>query len=131
VVLAQVDYPLLEVFWTTFVLFGWVLWFWLLFRVFGDVFRRQDIGGGGKTGWVVLLFLLPVVGALIYLITQGRSMAERAEREADRQRAATEAYIRSVAAGAEATQDAKARQLLDSGAITREEFDRLVSGPRG
>lgn len=130
-VLAQVDYPLLEVFWTTFVLFGWVLWFWLLFRVFGDVFRRQDIGGGGKTGWVVLLFLLPVVGALIYLITQGRSMAERAEREADRQRAATEAYIRSVAAGAEATQDAKARQLLDSGAITREEFDRLVSGPRG
>jgi hypothetical protein len=131
VVLAQVDYPLLEVFWTTFVIFGWVLWFWLLFRVFGDVFRRQDIGGGGKTGWVVLLFLLPVVGALIYLITQGRSMAERAEREADRQRAATEAYIRSVAAGAEATQDAKARQLLDSGAITREEFDRLVSGPRG
>jgi hypothetical protein len=131
VVLAQVDYPLLEVFWTTFVLFGWVLWFWLLFRVFGDVFRRQDIGGGAKTGWVVLLFLLPVVGALIYLITQGRSMAERAEREADRQRAATEAYIRSVAAGAEATQDAKARQLLDSGAITREEFDRLVSGPRG
>lgn len=130
-VLAQVDYPLLEVFWTTFVIFGWVLWFWLLFRVFGDVFRRQDIGGGGKTGWVVLLFLLPVVGALIYLITQGRSMAERAEREADRQRAATEAYIRSVAAGAEATQDAKARQLLDSGAITREEFDRLVSGPRG
>jgi hypothetical protein len=124
------DYPLLDLFWTTFFVFAWVLWFWLLFRVFGDLFRRPDIGGGAKTGWVVLLFLLPVVGALVYLITQGRSMEDRAVREAERQRAATEAYIRSVVADTQSGSAATARDLLDSGAITSDEYHRLVAGPR-
>jgi hypothetical protein len=125
-VLAEVDYPLLNLFWTTLMIFGWVLWFWLLFRVYADVFRRQDIGGGAKTGWVVLTLLLPFVGVFAYLISQGRGMAERAQREVEGQRAASDAYIRSVVAEADSTQQAKARGLLESGAITNDEYDRMV-----
>jgi len=124
--LAEVDYPLLNLFWTTFIVFGWILWFWLLLRVFGDLFKRHDIGGGAKTGWVVFVLILPLIGSLTYLITQGRSMAERSVREYERQREATDDYIRSVAAEADSTQMAKARGLLESGAITNDEFDRMV-----
>jgi len=128
--LAASDYPLLNLFWTTFIIFGWVLWFWLLIRVYGDVFSRRDIGGWAKTGWVVLTFALPLVGVLIYLISQSRSMQERAVSAAEEQRAATDAYIRSVAADADATQRNKARDLLQSGAITSGEFDRMVGNSR-
>ena len=89
--------PLLDLFWTTLIIFGWVLWFMLLFRVYGDLFSRQDVGGWAKTAWVVLTILLPVLGVFIYLITQGRGMAERAARAVERQQAASDAYIRSVA----------------------------------
>jgi hypothetical protein len=118
--------PLLDLFWTTLVIFGWVLWFMLLFRVYGDLFARSDIGGWAKAGWVVLTLVLPFLGVFIYLVSQGRAMAERAARGMERQRAETDAYIQSVAAGAEAEQLAKARGLLQSGAITPEEFQRMV-----
>ena len=125
-VLAAVDYPLLNLFWTTMIVFAWILWFWLLFRVFADLFKRHDMGAGVKTLWVVFVLFLPLIGTFTYLITQGRSMAERAQREVDQQRAATDAYIRSVAADADSAQLAKARDLLESGAITSDEFDRMV-----
>jgi Phospholipase_D-nuclease N-terminal len=118
--------PLLDLFWTMFLFFCWILWFWLLFRVYGDLFSRRDIGGWAKTGWVLFTILLPFLGVFMYLITQGRSMTERTELAVERQRAATDAYIRSVAADADSVQNAKARDLLDSGAITRDEYDRMV-----
>jgi hypothetical protein len=121
--------PLLDLFWTTLMIFAWILWFILLFRVYGDLFARQDIGGWGKTGWVVLTLLLPFLGVFIYLISQGRAMAERSARAVERQRTAADAYIRSVAADAEAEQSAKARSLLQSGAITPEEFERMTPAP--
>ena len=129
-VLGASDYPLLDLFWTTFIVFGWILWFWLLIRVYGDVFSRQDIGGGAKTGWVVFTLVLPFIGVLVYLISQGRGMQERAERAMEKQRVATEAYIRSVASEADSTQMSKARDLLKSGAITTDEFDRMVGNAR-
>lgn len=118
--------PLLDLFWTTLIIFCWVLWFMLLFRVFGDLFSRRDIGGLAKTGWVVLVLVFPFLGVFIYLISQGRSMAERSMRAVERQRAESDAYIRSVAADAEEQQLAKARDLLQSGAITQEEYQRMV-----
>jgi hypothetical protein len=118
--------PLLDLFWTTLIIFCWVLWFMLLFRVYGDLFARRDIGGGAKTGWVVLTLFVPFLGVFIYLITQGRGMAERAAQEVQRRMAASDAYIRSVAADAENEQMAKARELLQSGAITPDEFQRMV-----
>jgi hypothetical protein len=129
---AEVDYPLLDIFWTTLVFFGWFLWIWLLIRVYGDVFRRRDIGAGAKTGWVVLTVFLPLIGCFAYLITQGRSMAERAEREAAQKRQAFEDHVRTVAAEtAGEDQTAKVRSLLESGAITQQEYERMsvnVSG---
>jgi hypothetical protein len=118
--------PLLDLFWTTLVIFGWVLWFMLLFRVYGDLFSRDDIGGWAKAGWVVFTLVLPFLGVFVYLISQGRGMADRVGRALQQQRAATDAHIRAVAAGAETEQMAKARDLLNSGAITREEFERMV-----
>jgi hypothetical protein len=118
--------PLFDLFWTTVMIFCWVLWFMLLFRVYGDLFSRSDIGGWAKTGWVVFTLFLPFLGVFVYLVTQGRSMAERAQRALELQREATDAHIRSVAAGAGADQWTKARSLLQSGAITQDEFDRMV-----
>ena len=118
--------PLLDLFWTMFIFFCWILWFWLLFRVYADLFSRRDIGGWAKTGWVLLTLVLPFLGVFVYLVTQGRSMAERAERAVERQQSATDAYIRSVAADAGSVQSAKARDLLDSGAVTRDEYERMV-----
>lgn len=128
--LAASDYPLLNLFWTTFIIFGWVLWFWLLIKVYADLFSRHDIGGWAKAGWVVLTFVLPLIGVLIYLISQAHGMEERAMHAAEQQRAATDAYIRSVAADAGSTQEAKAHDLLESGAITSAEYDRMVGNSR-
>ncbi|SFL15105.1 SHOCT domain-containing protein [Geodermatophilus ruber] len=143
------DYPLLDVMWSMFVFFGWILWIWLLIVVYTDVFRRQDIGGWAKAGWVVLTLFLPLIGVFVYLITQGRSMGERNEAQARAQRAAMDDYIRSVAGTGEtapgttpasratpsngdgADQLMKAKSLLDSGAITADEYEvmkrRLLS----
>jgi hypothetical protein len=118
--------PLLDLFWTTLMIFGLVLWFMLLFRVYGDLFMRHDIGGWAKAGWIVLTLVFPLLGVFIYLISQGRSMSERATLAIERQRAANDAHIRSVAADVEAEQLAKARGLLQSGAITPEEYQRMV-----
>lgn len=126
-VLAQSSYPLLDVMWTMLVLFGWILWFWFLFTVYGDLFRRRDIGGWGKTGWVVLTLFLPFIGVLVYLISQGRGMAARGAEEAQRQRAEMDEYVRSVVAtsGDGSAQIGRAKELLDSGAITAEEYEAL------
>jgi Phospholipase_D-nuclease N-terminal len=118
--------PLLDLFWTTLMIFSLVLWFMLLFRVYGDLFMRQDIGGWAKAGWIVLTLVLPLLGVFIYLISQGRSMSERATLAIERQRAANDTHIRSVAADADPEQLAKARGLLQSGAITPEEYQRMV-----
>jgi Phospholipase_D-nuclease N-terminal len=118
--------PLLDLFWTMFLIFCWILWFWLLIRVYVDLFSRRDIGGWAKTGWVLFTILLPFLGVFVYLVSQGRSMAERSEHAVNQQRAATDAYIRSVAADADTVQAAKARDLLESGAVTRDEYDRMV-----
>ena len=123
--------PLLDLFWTALIIFGWVLWFMLLFRVYGDLFGRQDIGGWAKAGWVVLTFALPFLGVFLYLISQGSAMAMRSTRAVERQRTERDAHIRSVAAGAETQQSSQAQSLLQSGAITPEEFERLTpAAPR-
>jgi hypothetical protein len=129
--LAASDYPLLDLFWTTFFIFGWILWFWLLIRVYSDVFRRHDIGGGMKTVWVIFTLVLPIIGVLAYLVSQGRSMQERALADMEYRRSATDAYIRSVATDADVTQLAKAQDLLDRGVITSAEFDRMVGNSGG
>jgi type VI protein secretion system component VasK len=120
------DYPFLDVLWTLFVFFAWVIWFWLLITVFADLFRRHDVSGWAKAGWTVFVIVLPYIGVLTYLIAQGKGMAERSQREQKAVQAQADDYIRTVAAQDNpAAQIEKAKQLLDSGAISQTEFDTL------
>jgi hypothetical protein len=112
--------------WTMFVFFMWILWFWLLFTVFADLFRRHDIGGWGKAGWTVFVIILPFLGVFIYLIVEGRAMGERAAKQAQAAQSEMDTYVRSVAgSGGASDQIAKGKELLDSGAISQAEFDQL------
>lgn len=108
-----------------FLFFAWLM---VLFWIFGDIFRSKDLGGGGKTFWVLFVIILPWLGVLVYLIARGKGMHERQlEQMKEMQRAQSE-YIRSVAgnSGSGATdQIVSAKGLLDSGAITQAEFDQI------
>jgi len=123
------DYPFLDVLWTLLVFFAWVIWFWLLIAVFADLFRRRDIGGGKKVLWLIVVIVLPYLGVFIYLISQGEGLGERNAEQARAQQRDFDTYVKSVAAegggGGAASEIEKAKQLLDSGAISQEEFDRL------
>ena len=120
------DYPFLDVIWTMAIFFLWVLWFWLLFTVFADIFRRHDISGLGKTVWILFTILLPFLGVFVYLISQGKGMAERNRQMAQAQRAQMDDYVRETAgAGGAAAEIDRAKKLLDSGAITQEEFNAI------
>jgi hypothetical protein len=119
------DYTFLDAFWTLLVFFLWIMWFWLLIVILTDVFRRHDISGWGKAAWVLFVIVLPFLGVLLYLGFQGHGMSERAAQDQRAARQQTDEYIRSVATSDPAEQIAKAKQLLDSGAITQSEFDAL------
>jgi len=120
------NYNFASFLWDVLVIFAFVIWFWLLIVVFGDLFSRHDIGGWGKAGWIILVIVLPYLGVFIYLIANGSSMGERAAARAQAQQAQVDDYVRSVASSdSGADQIAKAKQLLDSGAINQAEFDQL------
>jgi hypothetical protein len=121
------NYPFLDVFWTMLVFFLWVLWFWLLFTVFVDIFRRSDLSGWGKAGWLIFTIVLPYLGVFVYLIAQHEGMAQRNVERAQAQRAQLDSYVRETAGsgGGAAAEIEKAKGLLDSGAITQTEFDAI------
>jgi Phospholipase_D-nuclease N-terminal len=115
-----------QVMWSMLIFFCWVLWFWFLFTVFADIFRRHDISGWAKAGWCVFVVLLPFLGVFVYLISQGHGMAERNMKQAQAQQAQMDDYVKSVAGSTDpAEQIAKGKQLLDSGAISQAEYDTL------
>ena len=120
------DYPFLNILWTMIIFFSWVVWIWMMVVILTDVFRRRDISGWGKALWVIFLIVLPFIGVLTYLITQHDGMAERGAEQARAQRAQTDEYVRSVAgSGGPAAEIEKAKQLLDSGAISQPEFEAI------
>jgi hypothetical protein len=120
------SYPFLDVMWTMLVFFAWVIWFWLLITVFGDVFRRRDLSGWGKAGWIIFTIVLPYLGVLIYLIVEHDGMAERSAKQMEQSKAQMDDYVRSVSASSDpAEQIGKGKKLLDEGAITQAEFDAL------
>jgi hypothetical protein len=119
------DYPFLNILWTMIIFFCWVAWIWILILCFSDLFRR-DISGWAKAAWVVFLIILPFLGVLIYLIAEGKGMTERRVHDAQASQAQFDQYVKQVAAdGGSAGEIAKAKELLDSGAITQQEFDAL------
>ncbi len=120
------NYPFLDVLWTMFIFFAWVIWFWLLITVFADVFRRHDTSGFAKVAWLVFVIVLPFLGVFIYLIANHQGMTERNIQRAQAQQAHMDQYVESVAgSGGAAAEIEKAKGLLDSGAITQSEFDAI------
>jgi hypothetical protein len=121
------DYPLLNLFWTMLIFFLWILWFWLLFTVFADVFRRRDLSGWGKAGWLIFTILLPYLGVFVYLITQHDGMTERNVSQMRAQREQMDEYVRETAGtgGGAAAEIERAKALLDSGAINQSEFEAI------
>jgi hypothetical protein len=120
------DYPFLDVFWSMLIFFLWVAWIWMLITILSDVFRRHDISGWVKALWTIFVIVAPFLGVLIYLIVESKGMAERNMQQQQQYRAQTDDYIRTVASTGDPTEQiAKGKQLLDSGAITAEEFAAL------
>ncbi len=119
------DYPLLGLFWSMLIFFAWVAWFILLFRIVGDIFRRRDLGGGGKVIWLIFVIALPFLGVFVYLIGQSSKMVERDDEQLQAAQRAFDDRIRSAAGGGAADEIVKAKQLLDSGAIDAAQFETL------
>lgn len=120
--LADSSYPLLDVFWTMLIFFAWVIWIWLLLTIFIDLFSRHDVSGWGKAGWTVLLLVAPYVGALIYLVSQSKGMAQRRAKVVREQQEYLAYRSGTSANGSSANEISKAKELLDSGAITPDEY---------
>ena len=115
--------PLLDVFWSMLWFFLFFVWIWLLISLFTDIFRSPDLSGLAKAGWTFFLIILPLVGALIYLIARGSSMQERAIVDMAHRNKTEGQYIRDVA-GADSTADeiAKLAALKEKGVLSEEEF---------
>jgi hypothetical protein len=125
-VLVAADYPFLDVFWTMILFFFWIAWIWVLIIVLSDVFRRHDASGWTKALWTIFIIALPFLGVLVYLIAQGKGMGERRVSDARAAQSDFDAYVRETAgSGGAAAEIDKAKQLLDSGAITQDEFERI------
>ncbi len=108
------------------VFFLWVLWLWILFTVFADIFRRDDLSGWGKAGWIIFAIVLPYLGVFIYLISQSDGMTKRNLERANAQRAQFDDYVRSAGSGGGAAAEIeRAKGLLDSGAIDQAEFEAI------
>ena len=116
-------------FWTVIWLFFWsfafVAYLFALFAIISDLFRDHQLNGWWKALWILFLIFVPFLTALVYLIARGPRMAERSQRDSRRAQSATDDYIRQVAGASPADEIAKAKALLDAGAITPEEFAQL------
>jgi ABC-type multidrug transport system fused ATPase/permease subunit len=119
------SYPLLGVFWTIFIFFLWVVWFWILITIIIDLFRSHDLSGWAKALWFIFILFLPMIGVLVYLIARGSKMHEHAVRQARQQEAELRSYVQEAASSeSSADQLAKLADLRDRGVITAAEFDR-------
>ncbi|MFF7387847.1 SHOCT domain-containing protein [Streptomyces scabiei] len=123
------DYPLLSVFWSMLLLFLWIMWFVLLFRVVVDIFRDDDMSGWAKAGWLVFTILLPFLGVFVYVIAQGKNMGRREVAQARAQQAAFDDYIRQTAKGGDGRSSsvdelARLSEIRSRGDITDDEFRR-------
>ena len=130
--ISATSYPFLNILWDILIIFAWVIYIWLVIVVFSDLFRRRDISGWAKAGWVILIVLIPWLGVLIYLIANHDGMADRGEKQSQAAQAQFDDYVRQ-AAGKEgpANQIDTAKKLLDAGTITQAEFDTIKAKALG
>ena len=120
------SYPFLNVLWDILIVFAWILFIWIAIVVFTDIFRRRDISGWTKAGWVVLIVILPWVGVLAYLIFNHDGMADRSEKQTRAAQVQFDHYVREAAGkGGPASEIETAKKLLDSDTITQAEFEAI------
>ncbi|HEY7323784.1 MAG TPA: SHOCT domain-containing protein [Streptosporangiaceae bacterium] len=125
---ASTGYPVLDVFWTMFEIFAFVVWFWLLFVVLTDVYRSRDLSGWAKAAWTIFVIFLPLIGILTYLIVRGRSMNQRAAQQAQQRDDAFRSYVQDAAGSpSSADQLAKLADLRQRGVISSAEFENEKS----
>ena len=96
-------YPLLNVFWSIFIFFLWVIWIWILISIFIDIFRSHDLSGWAKALWFLFVLFIPLIGVLVYLIARGGKMHERAVQQAQQQDQEFRHYVQQAAASAPAS----------------------------
>jgi len=114
-----------EVLWFCFVSFVFIAYLMVMFSIITDIFRDPDTSGGLKAVWLIALIFLPFVTAIAYLITRGKGMQERSARGAAAAKQQQDDYIRQVAGSSSAEQIEKGQVMLEKGAITPAEFERL------
>jgi hypothetical protein len=102
-------------------IFVFIVWFWLLIYVATDLFRRHDISGWGKAIWVIAFIVFPYISVLVYLIAQGRGMAERNAQAAEQARD----ELRRVVGFSVADEIEKLNRLKTAGSISADEYARL------
>jgi len=124
------DVSFIDIFWSMLWFFFLFIWIVILVHILTDLFRDHTLSGGMKTLWVLFLVFLPFLAVLVYLITRGKGMAERTAARQQQAQDQFEGYVRSVATTNDAPtgpadQIARAKELLDAGAIDQAEFDRL------
>lgn len=119
------DYPLLGLFWTMLIWFLWIAWLILLFRVFVDIFRNDEMRGVAKALWSLFVLIVPFLGVFVYILAHGDSMTKRDIDQARQRQADFEAYVRETAGsggGGAADELTKLADLRDRGVISDEEF---------
>jgi hypothetical protein len=124
---ASSSYPLLNAFWTIFEIFLWGIWIWTLITVFADIFRSHDLSGGAKALWFLFVFIVPLIGVLVYLLVRGGSMHERSIWQFQPRNLGSRSYFPDTAADPQASradQLEKLAGLRDRDVITADEFDR-------
>jgi Short C-terminal domain len=124
-----------QVFWSMLWFFLWFIWLWILIMVLADIFRSPDLGGWGKTLWVLFVVFLPYLGVFVYLIARGHKMHEHAAQQAKAQDAAFRQYVQEAAgpgtSSSAADELAKAADLRAKGVIDDAEFERLKAKALG
>jgi Phospholipase_D-nuclease N-terminal len=114
------DWTLGSMMWTMLVFFFWFMAIWIFISIFADIFRRRDLSGWGKAGWIFLIFIVPFLGALIYIIARPK-MTEQDKEELEKY---TEAQRRAQGYSA-ADEIDKLAKLRDEGKISAEEYEDL------
>jgi phospholipase D-like protein/putative oligomerization/nucleic acid binding protein len=104
--------------------FLFIAWLWILFAIIGDLFRDHETSGWGKAAWILLLLILPFLGALIYLIARGDGMRDRTIKAQEDAKSQFDTYIRQQAHSSPADELHKLNELREKGALSPEEFER-------
>ena len=112
--------PVLEFFWWMFMFYLVFIVIWMFIRVFADIFHRDNLSGWGKAGWIILIFIIPFIGILIYVIARPKNTEQD-----QRDMAAMQAQQARLSGGSSVDDIAKAQALLDKGSITQAEFDAI------